>query len=492
MLDVQILSRLELELERDIYRNSFYEYYKVAFCQLHPGTEYDENWHAKYICDILQEETERVLAGKPREKDIIINVPPRSSKSMIASVIWPTWVWGIDPNRKFLSCSYSADLAVSLSRTSKDLIESAWYQRLYGRKVMLRSDLSGAGHYKNTMGGERYAFGFDGTVTGFGGDFLLVDDPQNPKKADSETERKNTIERYDKTVSNRLNDLAVGSRIIIMQRLHEDDLTGHLMNKKTGRPHKCKHICIPAEYDVETVSPVELKDFYKDNLFWPSRFSANVLEEEKLKGSLYYAGQFGQRPVPPEGNIFKKKWFDILEPEMVSRNERLHPIHFFVDGAYTEDHTERNDPSGILSCFVKDQYLYIVNFVSVWMEFPDFTRFTKEYVELNGYSPGSGIYVEPKATGLSVIQQFKELAPRLNFISIEGEYLRDDKVTRANSISAIAQARKVKIIKGPWNDEFIHQLSSFPKAKHDEAVDLLVYAVLNALSRSNQLIALMA
>lgn len=172
-MDNSILGKIESTLERKIYRESFYEFYKVAFCQLHPGQEYDENWHAKYICDILQSETERVLAKKPREKDIIINVPPRSSKSIIASVIWPVWMWTIDASLKFLSCSYADTLATSLSRLSKDLIDSDFYQRLWGRTVRLRPDLQGASHYGTTATGFRYAFGMDGTVTGFGGDFLL-------------------------------------------------------------------------------------------------------------------------------------------------------------------------------------------------------------------------------------------------------------------------------------------------------------------------------
>lgn len=470
------MSRLELALEREIYKKSLYEFYKVAFCQLHPGLDYDENWHAEYICDILQAETERVIAKKPREKDIIINVPPRSSKSLIVTVIWPVWSWTLDPTLKFLRCSYSDTIATILSRQSKDLITSNWFQRLYSYKLKLRPDLSGAGHFGNTLTGFMYAFGLDGTVTGIGGDFIIADDPQNPKKANSEIERASTIIRWNETISNRLNQLEIGGRVIVMQRLHEQDIVGYLLNPKTGRPDDIRHICIPAEYDVKLVKPPELKEFYhQGRYFWNSRFSEKVLSSERKKGTLYYAGQFQQTPVPPEGNLFKRKWFDIVDAEMVVRSITENPIHFFVDTAYTEDETEKNDPSGILAVFFKDNYIYVVNFIEVWMEFPDFIRFLKEYVMVNGYTSHSGIFVEPKASGKSVVQQMKEVS-QLNVMEIEGEYLRDDKVTRANGISPIAQARRFKVIKGPWNDAYITQLTSFPKATHDEAVDVTVYA----------------
>lgn len=486
MNEAQTLSRIEILLERKIHRSSFYEFYKEAFCQLHPGLQYDENWHARYLCDVLQEETERVLANKPREKDIIINISPRSSKSMIVTVIWPVWMWTLTARLKFLTCSYSDTIATNLSRQSKDLIETVWFRRLYGNKVSLRGDLQGAGHYGTTDGGFRYAFGADGTVTGMGGDFLICDDLQNPRKANSEVERDSTIERYNGTISNRINQLEIGSRVIVMQRLHMRDIVGYLLDEKEGRPDSIRHICIPAEYDQEMVKPPELKKYYDDQggLFWPSRFSNAVLSDEKRKGSLYFAGQFQQRPVPLEGNIFKRKWFDIIEPELVERDHADSPIHFLIDTAYTEDETETNDPSGILSCFRKGEFLYIVNFVEVWMEFPKLIDFIKQYCTSHGYSPYSGIYIEPKANGKSVAQQLKS-GTGLNVIEIEADWIRDDKVTRATAVSPIAEARRVKIVNGPYVDHYLGQLTAFPKAPHDEAVDCTVYA-LNKLLPLNE------
>lgn len=483
--DFSILNKLEINLERRIYKESYYEFYKAAFCQLHPGLQYDENWHAKYLCDVLQEEGLRIINNEPREKDILINVPPRSSKSLIVSVIWLPWLWTLKPTFKLLTCSYSDTIAVNLARQSKDLIQTTWYQRLYGSTVQLRSDLAGAGHYANTAGGFRYAFGMDGTVTGMGGDAIATDDFLSPKMADSDKEREKAITRLNETISNRINQLEIGGRIHVAQRLHMMDHFGYLLDKKNGRPEECKHICIPAEYDEEIVQPKELKKYYdKDGLFWSSRFSQKVLYGEKKKGSLYFAGQFQQRPVPLEGNIFKRKWFDIVEPEAIVRDINKSPIHFFIDTAYTDDETEKNDPTGILACFKKDNDIYVVNFLEVWMEFPKLLDFLPKYIQQNGYTFNSNVYIEPKANGKSVAQQMRS-ATKLNVIEIVGDFLRDDKTARATSVSGLCEARRVKIVNGAYVDQYLTYLTAFPKAPHDEAVDVTVYA-LNKLIPVNE------
>lgn len=473
-----------MALERKIYKESFYEFFKVAFCQLHPGKPLDDNWHIKYLCDILQKETFRIVAREPRTKDIIINIPPRSLKSYLVSVIWPVWSWAIDPSLKIATISYADDIALILSRLSKNLINTVWFQRLYGYRVRLKTDVSGAGHYETDKTGIRKAIGIAGGITGLGFDILILDDPQNPKKAASEVERANTIELYKNTIYNRLNDAEIGLRIIIQQRLHMQDLTGNLMDPKDGNPDDYLYICIPAEYDEQVVSPPELKKFYKQSLFAPLTFTPDVLRGYKKMGSLYYAGQYQQRPVPLEGNLFKRKWFPILAAETVARNERVDIIHFVLDTAYTDDKSEKNDPSGILSAFSKDGYLYILNFVQVWHEFPKFLKFLPQYVQLNGYGFGSTVNIEPKASGKSIGQQLKAITS-LNVMEIKSDMLKDDKVTRANSISGIAESGRIMLIEGAWNELFLSQICTFPKATHDEAVDCLCYMVDKLLPVNN-------
>ena len=303
------------------------------------------------------------------------------------------------------------------------------------------------------------------------------DDPQDPQMASSEVERENTKNFYDHTLYSRVNDPEVGMRIIVMQRLHEDDLTGHLMNTKTGRPGDHFHICIPGEYDEKIVSPPELKDKYVDGLFWVTRFNRVALAQyEKTLGSLQYAGQIGQRPAPKEGNLVKRDWFAIKTASEVSRDREREPVMFFGDTAYTEK--QENDPSGLMACFRREGVLYILNIAEVNMIFPDLIEFTKAYVNLNDYSRyGSMIWIEPKASGKSLVQSLRANSD-LNIGEIESELVNGkDKMGRLTACSPYIQAGRVVLLEGTWNEHFLSQVCSFPNAAHDEFVDLLCYAI---------------
>lgn len=472
------LERLEKDLERDIYKKSYYEFYKKAFAQLHPGDDYDENWHAKYLCDRLQEEAYRLARKEPRTKDLIINMPFRASKSLITTIIFPIWCWAaVDPSMKFITVSYSGDLALEHARRSKDLMESAWFQHLYGNVVKLKGDARATSHYETVQTGMRKAVGTGGQITGSGGDIIIIDDPQNPKKAASETERENTKTFYDHTLYSRLNQPDVGVRIIVMQRLHEEDLTGHLMSEENGRPDDHEHICFPAELDEDILDPPEVKDLYINGLFWPSRFSRPQLRVYKRGlGELQAAGQLQQRPTPKEGTIVKRKWFEIVDPAELSRDRYAEPVHFFLDSAYSEK--QENDPSGLMAAFKGKESgdLYIMNIAEVFKGFPELIRFIQQYVQMNDWTESSILYVEPKASGKSIVQQLKTV-PGFNVKEIESELIRDDKLQRLSSVAPIIEAGKVKLVRGTWNEKYITQLTTFPRAKHDEFVDLTAYAV---------------
>lgn len=471
------LERLEKELEKQIYKESYYEFFKVAFCQLHPDDEYDENWHAEYLCGELQEEAERIWRKQDRDRDIIINMPFRAAKSMITTVIFPVWCWSQNPRTKFICVSYSGDLALEHAQMSRNLINSVWFQRLYGKKFGWDPHDNAKGFYKNTEGGFRKSVGTGGQITGSGGDIIIVDDPQNPKKAASEVERENAKSFYDHTLYSRLNQPSVGVRIIVMQRLHEEDVSGHLMDEKTGRPDEHKHICIPAEYDKEILNPPQLKDKYINNLFWPSRFSFKELKSYKrVLGELQAAGQLQQRPAPAEGNLVKRAWIEIVNPEEVVRNASSEPIYFYLDTAYTEK--QENDPSGILCCFKSKSQncVYVLNIAEVFKIFPELVKFVRQYLRINGYTTSSMIKVEPKASGKSLVQQLK-LTDGLNIVEIDSEMVSDDKITRLSAVSPIIQAGKWKLVKGAWNDYYLSQICTFPNSKHDEFVDLTAYAI---------------
>ncbi len=190
-----LIERLEIELERRIYRQSYYEFFKVAFCQLHPGQEYDDNWHIEYICNVLQKEAERIIKKEKREKDIIINVPFRSAKSMICTVIFPVWCWTLDASLKFITVSFSGSLAIEHSSRSLDLINTPWFQRRWGKDVVLKPNTQAKGHYETIATGMRKATGVGGQITGSGADIILcLRGDQKIKTDQGEIEIKKIVE----------------------------------------------------------------------------------------------------------------------------------------------------------------------------------------------------------------------------------------------------------------------------------------------------------
>jgi predicted phage terminase large subunit-like protein len=348
---------------------------------------------------------------------------------------------------------------------TRDLITSDKYRILFPG-VQLKSDQRGKSDYRNTAGGQRFTTSTNGTVTGVHGHQVIIDDPLNPQQAASKAERVAANEFNTKTLSSRKVDRKISPTILIMQRLHEEDLTGTLLSKKGKR---IKHICLPAE-NKGNVLPPELSANYKDGLLDPVRLSRAVLAEalEDL-GSYGYAGQYGQNPAPPDGGMIKKDWFEILEWEP---KYAFLPWHLVADTAYTKD--EKNDPSGYLA-YAKFENSFIIRAAQTeYLEFPELCKALPAFAHLNGYGPRSLIEVEPKASGKSLVQTLKrETSLRIK----EGKPPAKDKIARVNDSSPTLEAGRVKLIRGPWNADFLEQVTAFPNAAHDEYVDCLTMMV---------------
>ena len=459
---------LKFALEKKLCEMSFYEFFKAAWVVVEPAVPLSTNWHHKYICDLLQEECERVIAQKPKTKDVIINVPFRSTKSLIVTVMFPVWAWIKSPKLRFITSSYSATLSIELATKSRDVIFSDWFKRRWGDVFHIKKDQNLKERYENNFVGMRRATSVGGTVTGQGGDFLIVDDPLSPQMASSATERDNANEWYRTTFYSRLNQPDIGVRIIIMQRVHEEDLTGFLLGRETRL--KYKHICIPAKSGDDNIKPAYLEEFYdKDTgLFWEDRFSQNTLDDYKSAlGSYGYAGQLQQTPTPLDSGMIHKDWFKIDRYRVEDA-----VVNFVIDPAYTAD--QKNDPSALLAYTYKDNKWQIVDCVNVYKEFPDLVKFIQQWVQKNGYTNRSRIYVEPKASGKSIVQT---LVRETGLNVKEDKPPTKDKVARVSDVSASLESGRVSLLNGDWNDEFLDQLSKFPAAKHDDMVDCLVMAV---------------
>ena len=456
---------LHFALEKKLCEMSFYDFFKKAWHIVEPSIPLSTNWHHKYLCDTLQKECERIIEGKNKTKDIIVNVPFRSTKSLLVTVMFPVWCWIKDPRLRFITASYSASLSIEHATRSRDIIFSEWFKERWGEVFVIKKAQNLKERYENTHLGGRRATSVGGTVTGQGGDFLIVDDPVSPQNAASNTERENANEWYRTTFYSRLNNPKTGVRIIIMQRIHENDLSGFLLDRETRLNYN--HICIPATED-GNVKPKKLIQFYEDGYFWKERFGKEVLDDYKTAlGTYGYAGQLMQTPTPIDSGMVKSSWFKISKNKVENAT-----INFVIDPAYTAN--QKNDPSALLAYTYKDNVWQIVDCINVHKEFPELVRYIPQWVQKNGYTPQSRIFVEPKASGKSIVQTLiRETGLNIR----EDKPPTKDKVARVQDISATLESGRVSLLAGSWNETFLDQLSKFPSAKHDDMVDCLVMAI---------------
>ncbi len=472
-----LLTTLHQQLSADVYINSYYEFFKWAFKILHPLDVLEDNFHIKYLCDELQAEQERMEKRKVKSKDIIVNIPPRTSKSLICSICFNAWVWLRDPTTKFICISYDDKLAMMNAQLCRDLILSTEYQTLFKSKFKLRGDANAKSFYFTDRGGYRVSKTTGSNVTGLTAKIIILDDPQNPLTVESVPERERIKLYYSQSLFNRLTPADLGIRIIVMQRLHQEDITGHLLSKSSNQ---YKLICLPAEIS-ELVSPSHLKEKYVNGLLDPVRLNNAVLTSFKVTlGSRGYAGQYGQSPSDGEGNIVKRKWIQIIEPEQIFRDIENEPTHFYIDSAYTMKTT--NDPSGLLACFVRQNCLYVIEATEQWLEFTDLCKFVQKYVYGYGYTSKSRIVIEPKASGKSIVQNLRSTT-MLNVM--EGPSPKDDKITRLTAKTPLIESGRLKLINGPYVTHYLDQLTTFPNSSHDDMVDVTVNALEDLIENFN-------
>lgn len=459
-----ILAYDDVAVTAELCRKSYYEFFK-EFWDTIEAVELICNWHIEYICNQLQDIYETWERGES-QPDVIINVPPGSSKSTMVTQLYPAWLWVRNPSIRIISSSYAADLSIAHAVKSRDCLKSDKFQQYYPNRIVFKEDSDGKTNYKNLAKGERFATSTAGRVTGMHGDFLLNDDPINPEEANSDKARATAVRFSGRTLSTRKTDKKRSVSILLMQRLHEDDPTGDWKKKKK----QVRHICLPGEL-TKDVNPPHLRDKYQDGLLDVHRLDREALKKLKEDlGSYGYAGQILQSPAPDEGGILKKVWFDIVDmPQLPSPPV----IDFVIDTAYTDD-KEENDESAIIPYFIHDHCLYLTDAFECWEEFPELVKTIPSYISSKGYTRESRVYVEPKASGKSAVQQLKRTTT-INII--EDKPPTESKETRARNASPTMEAKRVKLIKGSWNENFLTRIGQFPTAKNKGLVDCLSMAV---------------
>lgn len=460
------LLRLQKKTECE---ESYFEFFKAAWRIIEPSTKLTGSPHIEYICNVLERQVLRQAKGLAVEFDtIIINVPPSCSKSSIVTKIFPAWVWIHSPWAKIVNSSYSASLALSHSVKTRDILTSEWFTRNWSDIITLKGDENSKSNYANNQGGERRATSTGGTLTGFHAHILIVDDPINPKQAESDAERNAAKEFWEVTVPSRV--LENSFKILVMQRLHTDDPTGLELANKEAR---VLHVCLPAEMS-ETVKPSDAIGIYKNGLLDEVRLPGNRLRQFKRSlGSYAYAGQYEQLPVPKGGGIIKKDWFQYVEEYAIPPGIVW---DMWIDGAYTKNLD--NDPTGIMIAGYNrpTKEMYVRYFTGEYLEMPEVLKRINELARTYNLSSESRIYFEPKASGKSMKQMIKSIYSHLNPVEIRGKLISEGKNARANIAAPRYESGRIKHVIGAWNDTFEHQLTGFPNVKHDEPIDLIGYA----------------
>jgi len=495
-----IIERLETQVlyERAKCASSYYFFFKRAWEVLEPQNPLILNWHIKYLCDIIQKETIRIAERREKDRDYIINISPRSLKSKLFNVCWCPWAWTQWPWLKFINSSYIDKISTDLCLESRRLIDSDWYQKLWGHIFTLTTDQNTKGHYDNDMKGMRRSASTRGGIYGAGADIILNDDPQDPLMADSEQEREVVKTHYGKGLYTRLNNQMIGLRVIIQQRLHEEDLTGYLL---TNNPEKYKHICIPGEL-TEDIKPKALSKYYVDGLFFPNHpsFKQASLIEAKLPtnlGEYGYSSQILQRPSPAEGGMFKRvSWRfwgyagteyippkfknehgEYVESRMVVLPDSFDSVIDSWDTAF-EGETTSDDVAGI-KVALSGANKYILGRRKGKYDFKKTKEEIVSFRESNKLT--SAVIIEKSANGPAIKSDLENSIPGIIMIAT-GKLSKEDRANILGNTPYSAQVAAGNIYLphpniAPWAFDFIEEHAKFPKGAQDGQVDAAGQAV---------------
>jgi predicted phage terminase large subunit-like protein len=436
------------------------EFVRLAWPILEPSTDFVSGWHL----DAIAEHLTAVNDGQIR--NLVINMPPRHMKSLAVSVFWPVWTWLRKPEARWLFSSYALALSIRDSLKCRRLIESPWFQERWGDRFALTSDQNAKMRFENDRMGYRIATSVGGAATGEGGDVVVVDDPHNVQEKESDTIREATLVWWDETMSTRLNDQKTGAKVIVMQRVHERDLAGHVLAQGGY-----EHLNLPAEFEPgrSCVTSIGWSDPRQRDgeLLWPQRIGTKEITELKLRlGPTGYAGQFQQRPVPAGGAIFKADWFaTVNEVPALARTVRG------WDKAATEEASDR-DPdwtAGVKIGVTADGTYYITDARRTRSSALGVERFIATTAASDGLETRIRLEQEPGSSGKGEAERYTRDV--LRGYAVKALPSTGDKATRAAAFASAAEAGRVKLLKANWNDWFIDELTSFPKGAHDDAVD---------------------
>ena len=439
-----------------LLRNDFVAFTQRVFRELHPGKQMVVNWHHEAIAYVAE-----VTAMTGEIDRAIINVPPRSLKSIMMSVALPAFLLGRDPTRKIIVVSYNQDLANDLSRQTRQVMRSSWYRRLFPSTEIIGQ--GAVGQFHTTLNGFRAALSTGGTFTGKGGDLIIIDDPLKADDASSETARNALLEWATTTLFSRLDDKRKGAIILVQQRQHEDDLSGHML-----RAGGWYHLNLPAIAEaacdiVLSRKPLRFQQRRIGDLLDPIREPQDILDGlRRSMGTSAFLAQYQQAPVPPDGDIIKVSWFRTCS-EVPDGGD----VVLSIDTASKAG--LRNDWSVMMQWRVVERRYYLENLWRRRAEFPELLALVKDIARA---TRPDKILIEDKGSGIGLIQALRDDFE--GFPTVPYDPGSMDKETRMRVQSAKIEGGQVFLPQqAHWLDEFLAEVLRFPGGKHDDQIDAM-------------------
>ncbi len=421
-----------------------------TFQTINPNDKFVDNWHLDLIISYLNDISE----GKVTR--LIINIPPRSLKSTIISVAWPAWLLGLNPSKRVIAASYSQQLSLKHSKECRLIMKSDWYKEQFP-STRIRKGSDEQTKFITTKNGFRFATSIDGVITGEGADILIVDDPHTPLQANSNLEREHALEWFDQTFSTRLNDKKKGAIIVVMQRLHINDLSGHLLKKKHW-----VHLKLPAIINDDIVYKYNDSTYCRKagELLNPKRESHKELEIAKTElGSYGFNAQYLQEPIAIKGGIIKYSW--------LHKEEQFPETFDFIYQSWdcAVKIKAIHDYSVCTTWGVKDNKYYLLDLIQEKMEFPELK--VALLTSANTWVPNA-ILIEDKVSGQALIQELK----RKTTLTIIPIIPSKDKFLRLLSVSSVFESGKIVLPKSAtWLNNYEYEITNFPNTNHDDMVD---------------------
>lgn len=491
---------IEDELAKRAALDSLHAFTERYWPVVEPGTPFVNNWHIEAICEHLEAVSSRQI------KRLVINVPFRMAKSTLVSVMWPAWTWAKEPSHQWLCGSYAEKLALRDNLKMRRMITSNLYQKDFGEMFQLTSDQNTKLRFENNKAGYRIAFGTLSGVMGDGGNTLLLDDPHDRRSANSDAEREDAITTYDEALVSRLNQPSKDAIVIIMQRLHHLDLSGHVLKEKGW-----EHLMLPMEFEASRrcITSLGWRDprQKEGELLFPERFPQATVDALKITlGEYGTAGQLQQRPSPEGGGILKTSHFQLWPV-----GKPLPIIEYIVqsyDTAFTEE--TANDPTActVWGVFSRkdvkaDKMVKCAMLMDAWTDhltYPQLRpRIIKDWNQLyggekkdplNNPRKPDTVLIEEKGSGISLIQDLR--LARVPVVPYNPG--RASKRSRAHLAAPLLETDVFYILESSrepgkpvlWARPMLLQLEQFPNAEHDDLTDTFTQACIY-LQRTEQL-----